>query len=122
MCAELKRLQDENKSINERVIALTKQLRNAKTEFVGIKSEVSEDEHVSDEDENDEPLSEDDSSNSNSTQRSLHVRTPRHTAKQLHPPGFKEIRDRIQPFSGKQGEVDFQLWLEDNEEATTDFQ
>ena len=37
-----------------------------------------------------------------------------------HPQGFKEMRSRIQNFSGKRGEDDFQLWLEDYEEASND--
>ena len=32
------------------------------------------------------------------------------------------MRSHIQPFSGKQGEEDFQLWLEGYEEATNDCQ
>ena len=32
------------------------------------------------------------------------------------------MHSRIQPFSGKQGEEDFQLWLVDYEEATNDCQ
>jgi len=29
------------------------------------------------------------------------------------PPGFKEVCGRVQPFSGKQGDNDFQMWLDD---------
>ena len=103
--------------------ALTEKLSNAKTEAVDVKPEVSKDEPSSVEGKSDESSSEDDSSNSNCTQNgNLHVRTPRHSAKQLYPPGFKEMRGRLQPFSGKQGEVNFQLRLEDYEEATVDCQ
>ena len=90
-----------------------------------IKPDVSAEEHSSGEEESDESSSENDSSNhsENSQHSVLHARTtPRRSAKQPHPPGFKEIRSRIQPFSGKQGEEDFQLWLEDYEEATNDCQ
>ena len=45
MHAELKRLQKENKSLNERVIALTENLSNAKTEVAGVKFKVSKDNH-----------------------------------------------------------------------------
>ena len=88
MRAELKRLQDENKSLSERVIVLTEQLSTAKTEVVNVKSKASEDEHVSSEDKTDEPLSDDDSTQQQYPKK-LQVRTPRHPAKQLHPPEFK---------------------------------
>lgn len=39
-----------------------------------------------------------------------------------HPQGFSKIRNHIQPFSGERGEDDFQLWLEDYEEASTNCQ
>ena len=75
MRAELKRLREENKSLNDRVIALTEKLSNTKTEAVGVKSEVSEDEPLSAEGKSDESSSEDDGSNSSSSQRSSHVKT-----------------------------------------------
>ena len=46
----------------------------------------------------------------------------RRKVKQLLPPGFKEVRNRIQPFSRKRGEDDFLLWLEDFKEASADCQ
>ena len=39
----------------------------------------------------------------------------------MHPPGFKEVRTRVKCFSGKTGQDDFQLWLEDYEEASSDY-
>ena len=41
-----------------------------------------------------------------------------HKANQ-HPPGFKEIRSRVDKFTGKQAEEDFELWFTDFEEATS---
>ena len=36
-----------------------------------------------------------------------------------HPPGFREVRSRVEKFSGKQAEEDFELWLADFDEATS---
>ena len=90
---------------------------------VDVKPDVSE-EHLSGEEESDKSFSENDSSNNseNSQHSDSHARTPRRSAKQPLPPGFKEMRTRIQPFGGKKGEEDFHLWLEDYEEATNDCQ
>ena len=37
-----------------------------------------------------------------------------------HPRGFKEIRGHVQPFSGKEGDNDFQMWLDDFHEVSAD--
>ena len=37
-----------------------------------------------------------------------------------HPPGFREIRERVGKFIGKKGDNDFCLWLADFEEASKD--
>ena len=37
-----------------------------------------------------------------------------------HPPGFKELSGRVEKFSGRTGDCDFELWLEDFEEASRD--
>ena len=34
-------------------------------------------------------------------------------------PGFKEVRSRVDKFTGKQADDDFELWLTDFKEATT---
>ena len=38
----------------------------------------------------------------------------------LQPQGFKDLRFRIDKFSGKGGNDDFEVWVEDYKEATTD--
>ena len=38
----------------------------------------------------------------------------------LQPQGFKELRFRIDKFSGKDGNVDFEVWVEDYKKATAD--
>ena len=38
----------------------------------------------------------------------------------LHPPGFREVCNRVPKFSGGGGDSDFALWVEDFEEASTD--
>ena len=37
-----------------------------------------------------------------------------------HPSGFKEVCGCVQPFSGKQGDSDSQMWLDDFQEASAD--
>ena len=37
-----------------------------------------------------------------------------------HPPGFRELCERVGKFSGKKGDKDFCLWLADFEEASQD--
>lgn len=37
-----------------------------------------------------------------------------------HPPGFKELCSQVEKFSGQTGDCDFELWLEDFEEASRD--
>ena len=39
-----------------------------------------------------------------------------------HPPGFKEVRSRVDKFTGKQADDYFELWLTDFEEATTAYE
>ena len=43
----------------------------------------------------------------------------RQSSKKVHPPGFREVHSCVKCFSGKKGD-DFQLWLEDYEEASSD--
>ena len=46
--------------------------------------------------------------------------TSRHRSNTVQPRGFRELRSRIDKFSGASGEEDFEVWLEDFVEATND--
>ena len=43
-----------------------------------------------------------------------------HGTGRLHPPGFREVCNRVPKFSGSGGDSDFASWVEDFEEASTD--
>ena len=66
---------------------------------------------------NEESASSSDSSqDSHSTVRSTYSRR---RANDPHPPGFRSLSGRIEKFSGRQGDADFELWVMDFNEATT---
>ena len=125
--AELDTLKGEKNSLSEKVRSLTKDLkdrRTAKRKPQPVKLESSED-AVLEEGSSNSSLSEDEGSSSSeedATRQTDEHAGGRRTSTQLYPPGFKELRSRIQPFSGKRGEEDFQVWLEDFEEASGDCQ
>ena len=62
-------------------------------------------------------LSESATDSDNSQQSHSHRQTPR-TKKDPHPPGFRTLLQRVDKFSGRQGDDDFEVWLTDFEEAT----
>jgi len=64
---------------------------------------------------------EDRSSNHSSSEGSLHLATETRSrqGKDPHPPGFRTLINRIDKFSGHQGDDDFELWLLDFKEVTT---
>ena len=117
---QLEALRAEKQTLNERVQTLTEQLHKASVKSgatvqpdVSGSSSSEGDDHASSSSEN---------SDSTSTVRSQASNKTKRVLRQPHPPGFKEMRSRIQPFSGKRGEEDFQLWLKDYEEAFADCQ
>ena len=122
--AELDRVKGEKKLLSDRVKSLTKELKDRMTvtsesRIVTVKMEASS-EPLTEQDDGSGASSQDDGSSSD--EESRHTDTNIENRRQLHPPGFKEMRSRVQPFSGKRGEDDFQLWLEDFEEASADCQ
>ena len=60
--------------------------------------------------------SRDSSQDSHSTIRSTYSRR---RANDPHPPGFRSLSGWIEKFSGRQGDADFELWVMDFNEATT---
>ena len=109
---ELERLRVENATLSERLKERTKD-----------PSTVKEEEKTSASSSDNESSSNDSSSETTDSSRRSRTRNrPRQSSKDVHPPGFKEVRSRVKCFSGKKGEDDFQLWLEDYEEASSDCQ
>ena len=103
MRTELEALRAEKQTLNERVQTLTEQLRKASVKSgvtdqpdVSGSSSSKGDDHVSSSSEN---------SDSTATVRSQASNKTKRVLRQPHPPGFKEMRSRVQPFSGKGGET-----------------
>ena len=102
---ELEWLRVENAMLSERIKEQSKTPPTAKEE---VKSPTPS---------SDSELSSSDSSgetSENSQQNQRHTRRSQ-SSKDVHPPGFREVRSHMKCFSGKKGEDDFQLWLEDYE-------
>ena len=109
---ELERLKVENATLSERLKERTKD-----------PSTVKEEEKTSASSSDNQSSSNDSSSETtDSSWRSRTCNRSRQSSKDVHPPGFREVRSRVKCFSGKKGEDDFQLWLEDYEEASSDCQ
>ena len=57
-------------------------------------------------------------SDSGSSQSSRVCQPRRRASKDPHPPGFRTLLQRVDKFSGHQGDDDFEIWLVDFKEAT----
>ena len=57
-------------------------------------------------------------SDSGSSQSSRVRQQRRRDSKDPHPPGFRTLLQRVDKFSGRQGDDDFEIWLVDFKEAT----
>ena len=109
---ELEWLRVENATLSERIKERNKIPPTAKEE---VKSPTpSLDSELS--------LSDSSGETSENSRRSQRHTSRSQSSKDVHPPGFREVRSRVKCFSGKKGEDDFQLWLEDYEEASNDYQ
>ena len=106
---EVRQLKVDKVSLNTRVQKLGTAPSVVKTETVVSSSDSSSGES---------PISSDEGSGSH---RDSEDTSRRRTAKQSHPLGFREVRSRVKCFSGNKGEDDFQLWVEDYEEASEDY-
>ena len=115
---ELTRLREEIESLKIEKAALTTRVQESSKESVEIKTEEPT---GSSSDVDDQSSDHSDEVSGNTRHSSRHI-SKRHPTKQPHPPGFREMKSRVQSFSGKKGEDDFQLWLEDYEEASKDCQ
>ena len=90
--------------VNKSPLPETKQSNKDLTSTV-----VSDDEHQSNSSEEDEESQDGEPEDPSRTSTS-----------RLHPPGFKQLCNRVPKFSGKGDDSDFALWVEDFEEASTD--
>ena len=120
LCTELEALRAEKQTLNERVQTLTEQLHKASVKSgVTVQPDVS---GSSSSEGNDHTSSSSKNSDSTATVRSQASNKTKRVLRQPHLPGFKEMQSRVQLFSGKRGEKDFLLWLEDYEEVSADCQ
>ena len=124
--AELASLKGDNKSLSGKVKSLTKEVKG-KMMVLGLPRRVTAERELSieplaEQQESSESSQDGESSSDDESRCTDSDPASRCKAKQLHPPVFKEMQSRVQPFSGKRGEDDFLLWLEDFEEVLADCQ
>ena len=110
--AELVRLKGDNKSPSGEVKSLTKESKGKMT-VTGVSRSVTAERELSIEPllERSESSEDEESSSDDEIRRTDSDPASSRKVKQLHPPGFKEIRTLVQLFSRKRGEDDFLLWL-----------
>ena len=139
----LRELREERQSLLHKQEALEKEVQSLHKQFVSLqvekvaasasersKSKTTQREEVvddtavpqkTDSSSSGDESTEDRSSNHSSSEGSLHLATQTRSrqGKDPHPPGFRTLINRIDKFSGHQGDDDFELWLLDFKEVTT---